>query len=149
MPRGRDRHATYSLDSARDDGPVTRRSPTVPAALAIVVALAVGACTIGDVEILGGRERCWDAGDPLVASLITGTLHVGGANPTLTTPEGEVVPLRLARFDLASDGPRPAIVSPSGGPVLAADGDLVTLFGGVGADGSMFVCLVEERRPGS
>lgn len=140
------RHRRADLDTARDDGGVT---PLERIALVPLLALAVAACAIGDVEILGGRERCWDEADARVASLMKGTLSVGGANPTLTTPEGEVLPLRLSRFDLAFDGPAAAIRNPDGGPVLAADGDLVTLFGGLGADGSMYVCGVEERNPGS
>ncbi|MES1239887.1 MAG: hypothetical protein ABUL57_03395 [Chloroflexota bacterium] len=109
------------------------------------LALAVAGCTIGEVEILGGGERCWDDADQRVASLMKGTLDVGGANPTLTTPEGEVLALRLPRFDLGSDGTAATLKDPGGGAVLAADGDLVTLFGGLGSDGSMYVCRVDER----
>lgn len=113
-----------------------------------LLGFAVAACTIGHVDIRGGRERCWDEADQRVASLMQGTLDVGGPNPTLTTPEGEVLPLRLPRFDLVTDGAAAAIKDPTGGPVLAADGDLVTLFGGLGADGSMYVCGVEARHAG-
>jgi hypothetical protein len=151
VPRRSDRLATSRLDSARDDDRVTRSAARVRGLAPILALLvfAVAACTIGDVSVLGGRQGCWDEGEQLVASLMKGTLDVGGANPTLTTPEGEVLPLRLARFDLANDGARPAIISPTGGPVLAVDGDFVTLFGGLGTDGSMYVCGVEARAPGS
>ena len=78
-------------------------------------------------------------------SLMKGTLHIGDANPTLATPEGKVLPLRLPRFDLAQDGSTVALSDPGGGGVVASNGELVTLFGGLGGDGSMYVCGVEER----
>ena len=33
--------------------------------------------------------------------------------------------------------------------VVAADGEQVTLFGGRGADGALYVCAVDERHAGS
>jgi hypothetical protein len=110
----------------------------------IVVATSVAACSITG-GTLGGRERCWPEDDQRIPSLMKGTLHVGDANPTLLTPEGEVLPLRLSRFDLRTDGSTVAISDPGGGGVVATNGELVTLFGGLGRDGSMYVCGVEER----
>jgi hypothetical protein len=110
----------------------------------VVAALSVAACSITG-GTLGGRETCWPEEEQRIASLMKGTLQVGGPNPILATPEGEVLPLRLARFDLTTDGSTIALSDPGGGGVVAANGELVTLFGGLGADGSMYVCGVEER----
>jgi hypothetical protein len=123
--------------------PMTRAGRRSIAA-GMLVAASVAACSITG-GTLGGRETCWPEDEPRIASLMKGTLHVGEANPTLATPEGEVLPLRLSRFDLRMDGSTIALSDPGGGGVVAADGELVTLFGGLGADGSMYVCGVEER----
>ena len=110
----------------------------------LVAGLSVAACSITG-GTLGGRETCWPEEEQRMPSLMKGTLSVGDANPTLATPEGEVLPLRLPRFDLTMDGSVIALSDPGGGGVVAANGELVTLFGGLGADGSMYVCGVEER----
>jgi hypothetical protein len=110
----------------------------------VLAALMVSACSITG-GTLGGRETCWPEEEQRIPSLMKGTLHVGDANPTLATPEGEVLPLRLPRFDLTTEGSTIALSDPGGGGVVAANGELVTLFGGLGADGSMYVCGVEER----
>ena len=110
----------------------------------VVAALSVAACSITG-GTLGGRETCWPEEEQRIPSLMKGTLQVGGSNPTLATPEGEVLPLRLPRFDLTTDGSTIALSDPGGGGVVAANGELVTLFGGLGGDGSMYVCGVEER----
>ena len=110
----------------------------------IAAAVTVAACSITG-GTLGGRETCWPDEEQRVPSLMKGTLQVGGANPTLVAPEGEVLPLRLPRFDLTTDGSTIALSDPAGGGVVAANGDTVTLFGGLGADGAMYVCGVEER----
>ena len=59
-----------------------------------------------------------------------------------------MVPLRLNRFDVHSDQPVRTLSDPGAGEV-AADGELVTLFGGLGADGSLYVCTVDDRDAGS
>jgi hypothetical protein len=110
--------------------------------------LVVGACTAGDVSGLGGRERCWDESDGLVASLRTGTLRIGDGPPHLDTAEGEAVSLLLNRYDLNTSGPVVRLSDPGAGEV-AANGEQVTLFGGLGADGSLYVCAVDERHAGS
>jgi hypothetical protein len=115
-------------------------------ALVLVLAVALGAASCAITGgTLGGREKCWSEDEQRIPSLMKGTLRIGDANPTLATPEGEVLPLRLPRFDLTFDGSTIALSDPGGGGVVAANGELVTLFGGLGADGSMYVCGVEER----
>jgi hypothetical protein len=116
--------------------------------LATVLAAVVGACTVGDVSVLGGRQGCWDEGDQRAARLVTGTLRIGAGPPHLDTPTGETVSLLLNRYDLNAAGPVVRLSDPGAGEV-AADGEQVTLFGGLGADGALYVCAVDERHAGS
>jgi len=125
---------------------VTRVTPLIPGLVGL--ALVVGACTAGDVSVLGGREGCWDEGGGRVASLVTGTLRIGDGPPHLDTAEGDAVSLLLNRYDLNASGPVVRLSDPGAGEV-AADGEQVTLFGGVGADGALYVCAVDERHAGS
>jgi hypothetical protein len=114
-----------------------------PASL-LLAAATIGGCALTG-GTLGGRETCWPEEQPRMASLMKGTLTLGVEGPYLATPEGEELPLLLPRFDLAQAGPKTALTDPGGGGIVAIDGELVTLFGGIGADGAMFVCAVEER----
>ena len=112
------------------------------------LALVTGACTAGDVSVLGGREVCWDEGDQRVASVVTGTLRIGDGPPHLDTADGDAVSLLLNRYDLNASGPVVRLSDPGAGEV-AADGEQVTLFGGRGADGALYVCAVDELHAGS
>ena len=114
-----------------------------PLVLAIAIALAAASCAITG-GTLGGRVTCWP-GEQRVPSLMKGVLTFGVEGPYLATPEGDELPLLLNRFDLAQVGSTTALSDPGGGGIVAADGDTVTLFGGLGARGSMYVCAVEER----
>ena len=67
--------------------------------------------------------------------------------PHLDTAEGEAVSLLLNRYDLNTSGPVVRLSDPGAGEV-AADGEQVTLFGGRGADGALYVCAVDERHAG-
>ena len=125
---------------------MTRVTTLIPGLLGL--ALVAGACTAGDVSVFGGREGCWDEGDQRVASVVTGTLRIGDGPPHLDTPEGEAVSLLLNRYDLNTSGPVVRLSDPGAGEV-AADGEQVTLFGGRGADGALYVCAVDERHAGS
>ena len=125
---------------------MTRVTTLIPGLVGL--GLVVGACTVGDVSVLGGREGCWDEGDGRVASVVTGTLQIGDARPHLDTAEGEAVSLLLNRYDLNATGPVVRLSDPGAGEV-AADGEQVTLFGGRGADGALYVCAVDERHAGS
>ena len=114
------------------------------AATLVLVALSVSACAIAG-ESLGGRVQCWPEVPQRIPSLMKGVLTFGLEGPSLATPEGDELPLLLNRFDLADVGSALALSDPGGGGIVAAEGDTVTLFGGLGADGSMYVCDVEER----
>jgi hypothetical protein len=59
-----------------------------------------------------------------------------------------VLALAFPQHQVRTDAAPPALAD-AGGGVVAAEGDLVTLWGGLGADGSMAVCAVEERHAGS
>jgi hypothetical protein len=112
--------------------------------LALAVALGAASCAITG-GTLGGREKCWPEDDKRIPSLMKGVLTFGVEGPYLATPEGDELPLLLNRFDLADVPSGPALSDPGGGGIVAAHGDTVTLFGGLGADGAMYVCGVEER----
>jgi hypothetical protein len=116
--------------------------------LVLAVAMSVAACSITDGTLggaLGGRATCWPEVPQRIPSLMKGVLTFGVEGPYLATPEGDELPLLLNRFDLAQIGSATALSDPAGGGIVAAHGDTVTLFGGLGADGSMYVCGVEER----
>ena len=120
---------------------MTRRNAFL---LVLAVALSTVSCSITG-GTLGGRATCWPEVPQRIPSLMKGVLTFGVEGPYLATPEGDELPLLLNRFDLADVPSGPALSDPGGGGIVAAHGDTVTLFGGLGADGSMYVCDVEER----
>jgi hypothetical protein len=109
----------------------------------VLAALATGliSCALTG-GTLGGREKCWPADDPRTASLWRGTLEIDAAGGRLEAPEGD---LALVGGTLATrmseDGAGELV---RGSDVVARAGDEVTLFGGIGADGRVVVCGVEE-----
>ena len=78
-----------------------------------------------------------------MASVFRGILVIDESGPRLSTPEGDVIPLRQGtlRGSVAADGTGHLV---RGTEVVAKEGDDVTLFGGAGADGALVVCDVEE-----
>ena len=120
---------------------MTRLAPLV---LALAVALGAASCAITG-GTLGGRVKCWPEDHQRIPSLMKGTLRLGIEGPSLATPEDDELPLLLNRFDLVQAGSATALSDPGGGGIVAVDGDTVTLFGGLGGDGAMYVCGVEER----
>ena len=115
-------------------------------ALVLMLAVALGAASCAITGgTLGGREKCWPEKEQRIPSLMKGILTFGVEGPYLATPEGDELPLLLNRFDLADVRAAPALSDPGGGGIVAAQGDTVTLFGGLGADGALYVCGVEER----
>jgi hypothetical protein len=113
------------------------------APLFLVVVTVAGCALAGGT--LGGRERCWPRDEPLVASVLHGTLRFGVEGPFLETPDGEVISLHINRFDVRTGRGRTALIDAGGGREVATDGDRVSLFGGLSGDGWMYVCGVEER----
>lgn len=73
-----------------------------------------------------------------------GYLRLDPQRSTLDTPEGETLQLSFSGLTVRSDGTMTTL-DDSGGALAAIDGELVTVFGGLGSDGSMLVCAVEER----
>jgi hypothetical protein len=109
----------------------------------VLAALLSSGCSAVAGGTLGGRDRCWNSSDKRIASLMKGTLRLAVDQPRLDTPEGERLALYFAGVKPSAGTPG-ALVDSAGTPV-AHDGELVTLFGGLGADESMVVCSVEAR----
>jgi hypothetical protein len=122
---------------------LTRRRSNGGFALILALALmgATGCGLTGGT--LGGREKCWSGASPRAASLWRGILRIDGAGDRLETPEGDVIPLMAGTLAMriGDDGNGQLV---RGSDVVAKAGDDVTLFGGVGADGVLQVCAVEE-----
>lgn len=106
---------------------------------ALLASVVLAGCIAGGT--LGGREKCWT--DQRAASVWRGILGIDGTNATLSTPEGEVIPLwpGALGWRIGTDGVGELT---KGEEVVARAGDDVTLFGGAGADGFLVVCGVEE-----
>jgi hypothetical protein len=113
--------------------------------LIAVLSLCFGlsACSIA-TGTLGGREKCWDESEPRLASLMKGRLELDPAGSTLATPEGDRLFITFPRLTVRSDTSGTAVVVDGNGAAVARNGELVTVFGGLG-DGSMVVCAIEER----
>jgi hypothetical protein len=112
--------------------------------LALVLAAAtVAACGLTG-GTLGGREKCWPEQPPRLAASMLGTLHLDGINAVLDTNDGGPLPLLLKGFTQRMENGTPALVD-GNGSVVALDGEVVTMFGGIGSDERMVLCAVEER----
>lgn len=111
--------------------------------LAFVAVVIPLGCSF-EVNLLGGRQKCWPEEPPRAASLWRGILQIDGSGARLATPEGDVIPLLPGALTtrLGADGRTGELVRDS--DVVARAGDDVTLFGGAGADGALVVCAVEE-----
>jgi hypothetical protein len=73
-----------------------------------------------------------------------GTLALDPGGSALNTPEGERLTLLFATMRVSSAANGDVLVAGNGSTV-ANDGELVTLWGGLGADETMLVCAVEQR----
>jgi hypothetical protein len=113
-------------------------------ALTLILAFVIAGCS-GSPNLLGGRERCWPEGDTRLATLMKGRLELGAFPWQLDTPEGESFALEFAgpRLD-----PTATSLVDATGRTVATEGEMVTLFGGLGSDGVIVVCAIEERHPG-
>jgi hypothetical protein len=118
--------------------------PTV----ALAVAVSLAACSALADNTLGGRERCWGNEDPRLATLMKGTLDLRNAEAThiLDTPEGDEF-LVTFPFMSVQPGESGLILIDDDRGTVATDGELVTVFGGLGGDGVIVVCAIEERHP--
>lgn len=115
----------------------------VPRGVLLLAAFAItvtGCALTGGT--LGGRDKCWSADDTRGASLWRGTLQIDASGGRLLAPEGDLVLLPGALTTRIGDGGGGELVR--GSDVVARAGDNVTLFGGIGGDGTMVVCGLEE-----
>jgi len=108
----------------------------------ILVAAVVGAMSGCSFDTLGGRQKCWSEGDPRTAGLWRGTLQIGAFGAQLLAPEGDLVLLPGRLTTRLGEGGVGELVE--GSDVVARAGANVTLWGGIGGDGTMVVCAVEE-----
>jgi hypothetical protein len=81
-----------------------------------------------------------------LATMMKGWVELDTDPPVMHAPEGE---------DFALSFPFLVVRSSPNGPVLqdgaatvAENGEMVTVFGGLGGDGAIAVCAVEERHVG-
>ena len=107
--------------------------------LATSIVIAAGACSF---DTLGGREKCWSEQDSRVPSLWRGTLQIDAFGAQLLAPEGDLVLLPGTLTTRLGEGGTGELVQ--GSDVVARAGDNLTLWGGIGGDGTMVVCAVEE-----
>jgi hypothetical protein len=110
------------------------------AVLALAIVVASG-CTFGGT--LGGLEKCWPADPPRGASLWRGVLQIDANGSFLNTPEGDAIALLPGAVTMRVSGTGAGELV-MGDDLVAKSGDDVTLFGGMGADGSLVVCGLEE-----
>jgi hypothetical protein len=109
--------------------------------LLVVFACVLAGCSLTGGNTLGGRDKCWT--DQRAASIWRGILGIDGTSATLSTPEGDVIPLwpGTIGWRMGADG-RGELTK--GDEVIAHARDDVTLFGGAGSDGFLVVCGLEE-----
>ena len=110
--------------------------------LVSIVLAPVAACAISG-GTLGGREKCWPEQPPRAASIWRGVLVIDDVVSQLATPEGDVIPLSPGTLTtrMGADGIGELV---AGDTVVARAGEDVTLFGGMGSDGGLVVCGLEE-----
>lgn len=109
--------------------------------IATILSAVVG-CSISG-RTLGGRDKCWPADPPRAASIWRGVLLIDDTVSQLITLEGEVIPLLPGALTtrVGADGTGELV---SGNDVVAKAGEDLTLFGGMGGDGALVVCGLEE-----
>ena len=118
--------------------PSMHRFGLAPLAVAILV---VAGCGLSG-NLLGGREACWGE-ESRAASIWRGVFVMDDFGVRLETPDGEAIPLLPGALQMRVGKDLGGEIV-AGDRVLAREGDDVTLFGGMGADGGLVVCAVEE-----
>lgn len=118
----------------------------VRAAMVAVVASVVAGCAGAEPNLLGGREKCWSHSDVRLASLMKGWLDLDADPPAMHTPEDEDLSLTFPFMTLKKTANGPVLMD--GATAVAQNGELVTVFGGLGSDASMTVCAIEEHHDG-
>ena len=110
---------------------------------AILVAATIAGCSLAR-GTLGGRQKCWDASDARIPSLFKGWIDLDTQLPTFNTTEGDRFHLMFGALAM-KNSPAGLILVDQAGTTVAADGDLVTVFGGLGSDSSFMLCDIEEH----
>lgn len=117
--------------------------------LAILLACTtlLGACSLAG-GTLGGREKCWPAEPPRGASIWRGILTMDENGFRLITPDGEDIWLVAGSLSFRWTSGAVGEIVDASGKVVATAGQDITLFGGMGADGGLVTCGVEEIHTG-
>lgn len=102
------------------------------------------ACT-ATADFLGGREKCWSDEDFHLAALFDGRLELSATSGggTLHTTDGTDFDVEFPFMAVRSDAGNVVLVD--NGATVAANGDTVTVFGGMDEEGTFLVCSIEER----
>ena len=100
------------------------------------------------MDLLGGREKCWSDSDFHLAALFDGTLELSSASGggVLHTSDGTDFDTEFPFMTVRTEGDN--VVLLDDGAIVAASGDTVTVFGGMGEDGIFLICSIEERHDG-
>jgi hypothetical protein len=97
---------------------------------------------------LGGREKCWPADPPRGASIWRGILTMDENGFRLIDSEGETIWLLAGSVTFNWTPGAIGELHDASGNVLAHAGQDITLFGGMGADGGLVMCGLEEIHSG-
>ena len=112
-----------------------------------LVGVSLTGCALAGDNLLGGRQKCWSDSEPHSAALFDGRLELSTSSGggILHTSDGTDFETEFPFMVVKSEGGSTVLVDH--GTTVAASGDTVTLFGGVGARGVFVVCAIEERHP--
>ena len=118
------------------------------AGAAAIATLVAGCSLTGGGNLLGGREKCWPQDPPRGASIWRGILTMDENGFRIITPDGE--PIWLLPGSLRFNWTPGAVgeLVDGAGKVVARAGEDITLFGGMGSDGGLVVCGLEENTDG-
>ena len=110
---------------------------------AAAFALLLSGC--GGVNLLGGRQPCWSEADRRAATLMRGELQLElmSNSGTLATPEGTDFPVQFPFMTVSTVAD--SVVLTYEGRTVATSGETVTVFGGLGPDGILLVCSIENE----
>ncbi len=113
--------------------------------LIALASLAIVMTGCGGVNLLGGRQPCWSEADRRSATLMRGQLNLelGTNGGTLATPEGTDFDVKFPFMTVDHVGD--VVVLTDEGKTIALSGETVTVFGGLGSNGDILVCSIEEQ----
>jgi len=107
------------------------------------LAMLLAGC--GGLNLLGGRQPCWSEADHRSATLMRGRLDLvlGSNGGTLATPDGTGFQVTFPFMTVDHVGE--IVVLTDEGKTIALSGETVTVFGGLGPNGDILVCSIEEQ----